>query len=79
MEIRKREAGYFAADPSQLVLPDGCNDGAHRTIDEALSSFPRKAFDYVWLIDAPAYDRRLAVGLEPVWQGTGTVLYRIRR
>jgi hypothetical protein len=79
MDIKYRDPGYYAADPSQFVLPNGCSDGLHRTIDATLASFPRSDFDYVWLVDPPAYNRRLAAGLEPVWQGAGTVLYRIVR
>jgi hypothetical protein len=76
--LKYRNAGYFAADPSQLVLPNGCNDGLHRTIDQALSTFPRDAFDYVWLIDSPGYDARLLGGLEPVSRSPGSELYRIK-
>jgi hypothetical protein len=75
--LKYRAAGYFAADPSQIVIPSGCNDGLHRTIDQALSGFPRSAFDYVWLIDAPAFEPKFARGLSLVWQGAGTKLYRI--
>jgi hypothetical protein len=78
MDIKYRNPGYYAADPSQFVLPNGCSDGLHRTIDVTLASFPRSDFDYVWLVDAPAFDPRLVKGLDPIWQGAGTVLYRIR-
>jgi hypothetical protein len=77
MDIRYRDPGYYAADPSQFVLPNGCNDGLHRTIDRTLAAFPRRDFDYVWLIDPPAFDPRLTAGLEPVWLGAGSTLYRI--
>jgi len=76
--LKYRKPGYFAADPSQLVLPKGCSDGLHRTIDQALSAFPRDAFDYVWLIDSSGYDSRLLRGLEPVSRGPGSELYRIK-
>lgn len=75
--VKVHDAGYFAADPSQIVLPNGCNDGAHRTVGEALSKFPRHAFDYLWLIDTPALDPALSRGLEPVWENPGSALYRI--
>jgi hypothetical protein len=78
MDVRYRRPGYYAADPSQFVLPNGCNDGLHRTVDQTLLVFPRSDFDYVWLIDPPAHDPRLLAGLEPVWQGAGTTLFRIR-
>lgn len=78
LELKYRQAGDFIADPSQLVLPNGCNDGIHRTIDQAISALPRDAFDYVWLIDPPRYDRKVAHGLRLVWKGPGTELYRVR-
>ena len=48
-------------------------------IDQALASFPRRDFDYVWLVDPPAFDPRLLAGLEPVWARAGTTLYRMGR
>jgi hypothetical protein len=77
--VRYRAAGDFAADPSQLVIPNGCSDGVHRTADDVLASFPRQAFDFVWLIDIPAPDPRRTGGLELVWRGGGSALYRITR
>jgi hypothetical protein len=79
MAIKYRAPGDFSGDATQMVLPDGCHDGVHRTIDQALASFPRADFDYVWLVDPPAFDPRLLTGLEPVWVGAGTTLYHIRR
>ena len=38
LDLKYRAAGYFAADPSQLVRPDGCRDALHRTIDASLSA-----------------------------------------
>ena len=48
------------------------------SLNTALRELPHQAFDYVWLIDPPAYDPRLIAGLEPVWRGAGTTLFRIR-
>ena len=77
LDLKYRAAGYYAADPSQLVRPNGCRDRLHRTIDESLASLPRRDFDYVWLIDVPPYDPSLVEGLQPVWRGPGSVLYRL--
>ena len=77
LDLKYRAAGYYAADPSQLVRPDGCRDRLHRTIGQSLSSLPRRDFDYVWLIDPPSYDPRLVEGLQPVWRGPGSILYRL--
>ena len=56
LDLKYRAAGYFAADPSQLVRPNGCRDRLHRTIDASLAALPRNDFDYAWLIDVPPYD-----------------------
>jgi hypothetical protein len=76
LDLKYDSAGYFAADPSQLVRPIGCRDRLHRTIEQSLASLPRKDFDYVWLIDVPPYDPRFAAGLRPVWRGPGSILYQ---
>ena len=77
LDLKYRAAGYFAADPSQLVRPDHCRDRLHRTIGDSLASLPRNDFDYVWLIDVPPYDPSLVAGLQPVWRGPGSILYRL--
>ncbi|HEY8433113.1 MAG TPA: hypothetical protein VIK68_00715 [Sphingomicrobium sp.] len=77
LDLKYRAAGYFAADPSQLVRPNRCRDPLHRTIDESLAALPRNDFDYVWLIDVPPYDPSLVAGLQPVWRGPGSILYRL--
>ena len=77
LDLKYRAAGYYAADPSQLVRPDGCRDRLHRTIGQSLASLPRKDFDYVWLIDVPPYDPALVADFQPVWHGPGSTLYRL--
>jgi hypothetical protein len=79
LELKYHAAGAFAANPSQVVRPNGEGDFIYRTIDQALAEVPRDKFDYVWLIDVPPFDRRLLVGLQPVWHGPGSTLYRISR
>ena len=78
LDLRYTAPGYFAADPSNIVRPNHCRDRLHRTIDESLATLPRDAFDYVWLIDAPAYDVKLTRGMHAVWRGPGSILYRLR-
>jgi hypothetical protein len=70
-------AGEYAANPSQIVRITKCPSGNWRTLDESLAAFPRDAFDYVWLIRPPAFDRRLTQGLVPIWTNGDSVLYRI--
>jgi hypothetical protein len=77
LDLKYRAAGYFAADPSQLVRPRGCRDYLHRTIDESLALLPRRDFDYLWLIDVPPFDPTLVADIQPVWRGRGSILYRL--
>lgn len=77
LDLKYRDAGTFASNPSQVVRPNGTHDGVYRTIDEALAQVPRDKFDYVWLINVPPFDRRLVMDLQPVWRGPGSTLYRI--
>ncbi len=77
LDLKYKAAGYFAADPSQLVRPNNCRDALHRQIDESLSALPRNDFDYVWLIDVPPYNPQLVADLPVVWRGPGSVLYRL--
>ena len=76
LELRYRAPGSFAANPSQVVRPNGTHDGVYRTIDEALAQVPRDRFDYVWLINTGSGDQRLVAGLHPVWRAQNSVLYR---
>jgi hypothetical protein len=78
LDLKYRAAGYFAADPSQLVRPNGCVDRLHRMIDDSLASLPRNDFDYVWLIDAPPYSPQTVADMKPVWRGPGSILYQTR-
>jgi hypothetical protein len=42
-----------------------------------LAKLPRDAFDYVWIIRPPAYDKRLEQGLIPIWRGGTSSLFKI--
>ena len=76
MSLRYTGAGKFAADPSQIVRRNGCptNDW---TVDRALGAIHRDRFDYLWMIDAGPYDAKLVAGMQPVWRGPGSILYRL--
>lgn len=78
MDLKYTKAGYFDADPSQLVRPNNCRDPLHRTIGQSLESLPRDDFDYVWVIDPPPYDPADVADMKPVWRGPGSVLYQTR-
>ena len=77
LQARYREGEPFIRDPSQLVRMPGCDSKRWRTLDESLRLLPRRAFDYVWLIAPPPYDRRLTAGMVPVWRSGDSVLLRI--
>ena len=77
MKIVYRGAPGYSFDPSNVVRPNRCRDPLHRTIGESLANFPRSGFDYLWLIDAPPFDPALVAGMQPVWRGPGSTLYRV--
>jgi hypothetical protein len=78
LSLRYGAVQLFAADPSELVHPSGCRESiAPWSLDEALTALPRDAFDYVWLVDPPGFDPALGRGLQPVWRGRDSILYRI--
>ena len=77
LDLKYRAPGYFAADPSEIVRPNACGDRLHLTIDRALKAVPRHAFDFLWLIDPPAYDPANVADMKPVWRGPGSILYRV--
>ncbi len=71
-------AGWpFIRDATQIVTLRRCRGEVWHTIGEALATFPRHAFDYVWLIQPPPYDPRLTRGLQPIWRSGRSVLYRV--
>jgi hypothetical protein len=78
LDLKYRAAGYYAADPSQLVRPNRCRDPLHRMIDVSLAALPRADFDYVWLIDVPPYDPSTVADMKPVWRGPGSILYKTK-
>ncbi len=77
LTVRYMAAKGFAHDPSEIVTDVKCPREYWRPVAGALAKFPREAFDYVWLIRPPAYDRRLEQGLVPVWRNGRSALFRI--
>ena len=78
LQLRYRAPGSFARDPSQLIRDLPCSGGEFLDIDSALKALPRNAFDYLWLIQTAPYDPRLTAGLQAVWRGPDSILYRLR-
>jgi hypothetical protein len=79
LQARYPQGGWFVRDPSQIVTQYRCRGEFWLTIDQSLRHFPRQAFDYVWLIDPPPYDPRVAPDLQPIWRDGTSVLYRVVR
>lgn len=77
LTTRYAAARGFQHDPSQVVTDRQCRGEFWRPIGKALATFPREAFDYVWLIRPPAYDPALLRGLTPVWRDGTSVLLRV--
>jgi len=77
LTVRYRPAMGFAHDPSQIVTDVKCPRQWWRPVAVSLAKFPRRAFDYVWLISPPAYDKRLELGLTPVWRNGSSVLFKV--
>jgi hypothetical protein len=78
LDLRYTRAGYYSSDPSEIVRPNNCRDGLHRQLNTSLGLIPRGDFDYVWLLDPPPYDERMTTGMQPVWRGAGSILYRLQ-
>jgi hypothetical protein len=77
LHVRKSDALGFRSDPSQLVRSPACAGPGALSLDQALRSVPRHAFDHVWLIAPTPLDARLTAGLKPVWSNGHSVLLRI--
>ncbi|MES2441997.1 MAG: hypothetical protein V4574_04140 [Pseudomonadota bacterium] len=77
LTVRYAAAKRFAHDPSQIVTDVQCPREWWRPIARSLVTFPRDAFDYVWVIRPPHYDPRLEQGLVPVWRDGSSVLFKI--
>jgi hypothetical protein len=76
--VRLPIAAAFASNGAQQTRLPGC-DRPEPLLADRLRSFPRAAFDHVWLIDVPAAFRPRDAGLVPIWQNEVGALYRIRR
>ena len=77
LTTRYLAAGGFSHDPSQIVTERRCLGEWWRPISLSLQTFPRAAFDYVWILNPPRYDPALTKGLTPVWKDGRDVLLRV--
>jgi hypothetical protein len=79
LRVHYREGLPFVRDPSQIVTPRRCRGEVYRPVNQAIAQVPRDAFDYVWIINSPPLDPRVAGDLRPIWRSGGSVLFRIER
>lgn len=79
LQVRYMAGWPYIRDPTEVVTARRCRWEIWRTLDTSLATFPRDAFDYVWIIDPPEYDEALTAGLIQVWRDGRSVLYRVDR
>jgi hypothetical protein len=77
LTVKYAPAQRYAHDASQIVTSTQCPTEWWRPVSISLVRFPRDAFDYVWLISPPNYDKRLEQGLIPIWRDGNSALFRI--
>ncbi|MHA3793197.1 hypothetical protein [Sphingomonas sp. YL-JM2C] len=53
LSITYAPAKGYAEDPTQVMRPRRCRAPRSRSIESSIALFPREAFDYLWLINAP--------------------------
>lgn len=75
--IRYAPAKGYSEDPTQIMRPRRCRSRHARDIAQSVEKFPRFAFDYLWMVNAPGAARPVDPGLQPVWQAPRGALYRI--
>lgn len=79
LTVTYRAGRGFNHDPSQIVTDRRCPREWWRPVAVSLATFPRDAFDYVWLVSPPEYDPRLEQGLIPIWRSGNSALFRVDR
>jgi hypothetical protein len=77
LTVRPGPARGWSHDPSQIVTDRQCRGEWWRPIRRSLARLPRGAFDYLWLLQPPPYEKSLVRGMTPVWRNGDDVLYRI--
>jgi hypothetical protein len=88
LRSRHAAAGDFQADPSGTAFSKACQEQEWRqrgsgpallvrAAEDAISEFPRDAFQFVWVVDAPDFPMTPRPGLRPIWRGRDSILYRV--
>lgn len=76
LTVTYAQAGAFAADPSQFVTETSCARRERMAYPRAIASFPRGAFDHVWVIQQPDEVAEL-FDLHLVWHDGRSALYKV--
>ncbi|MDB5693644.1 MAG: hypothetical protein JWO81_2707 [Alphaproteobacteria bacterium] len=71
------QGGDVIKDPSQIVRIANCPGHRWRTLPDSIAHIPPGVFDYLWLIQPPAYDPALVRNMVPVWTNGRSTLFRI--
>lgn len=78
LDVHYAAARSFDQDPSQMVLPDGCDNPQYPNFTPLMRQFPRNAFTHVWIIGELPSPMPAMAGLHPVpHDGKGT-LYKVQ-
>jgi hypothetical protein len=77
LSVKKNDADGFVSDPSQIVKGRDCRSVGWRSLDTALSTLPRDAFDHILLIDPPPFEASNLGTVSRVWTNGRDTLYRI--
>jgi hypothetical protein len=78
LEVRNTAARPYMHDPSQMVpARTPCRLEPQYPIGYTLDHFPRKAFDFVWMMNLPVKFWPVERGLVPVYRNSNGIIYRI--
>jgi hypothetical protein len=89
LRVHYTAADPFRVDPSKDVFSNEClaklaapspNSAVKlKSAEHGISDFPRQAFDYVWLIRPEDFAAGPRPGLDLIWRGRDSLLYRVRK
>jgi hypothetical protein len=77
LTVHNTAAGKFSNDPSQFVAAPGCVRPGRKRFADALRTFPRSGFDFVWVINAPTDQGADYSDLQPIWRQGRSTVYRV--
>ncbi|MCP3729684.1 hypothetical protein M9978_04510 [Sphingomonas sp. MG17] len=78
LTVKLDGAGFFAQDPSQVVLPAPCpNDPNLLPQKTALAAFPRAPFTHLWLVRPHPFAPGQLSGMTMIWRDGSSMLLEI--